>query len=226
MPSASGNAAKHNIYKKIRADIITGKKKPGERLAIDALKKQFGTSITPVRDALQMLSQEDLVTIKPRSGYYVALVTLKELNDMLELREILELAAVERAAEKIDAHQIADLEQVHAGYTDDNDETYSRYTEENRTFHYLVAKASGNHELARQVGHIHDRLARFMIIVRSGKHMIDIHGRLIEQLKAKDPAGAKKTLRKELEEARKAIMDRIMLQEASSWHLTTANQHP
>ena len=166
-----------------------------------------------------MLSQEDLVTIKPRSGYYVTLVTLKELNDMLELREIMELAAVERAADKITPQQIEALERVHAGFTDDNDETYSRYTEENHDFHYLVAKASGNDELARQIGHLHDRLARFMIIVRSGKYMADIHGRLIKRLKSRDSAGAKKTLKKELDEARRAIMDRIMQEEAGSWHL-------
>ena len=221
MPKKTGDASKHVIYKKIRADIITGKKNPGERLSIDTLKKEFGTSVTPVRDALQMLSQEDLVTIKPRSGYYIALVSLKELNDMLELRQILELASVERAAKKIDDEQIALLEKVHAGYTDDDDETYSRYTEENRNFHYLVAKASGNHELARQIGHLHDRLARFMIIVRSGKHMIDIHSRLIERVKAHDPVGAKKTLQNELDEARTAIMDKIMREEAGSWHLGT-----
>lgn len=223
MPMQSGDAAKHAIYKKIRADIITGAKKPGERLAIDLLKDEFGTSITPVRDALQMLSQEDLVTIKPRSGYYVTLVTLKELNDMLELREILEIAAVGRAAEKITGEQIAGLEKVHAGYTNDEDATYSRYTEENRTFHYLVAKASGNHELARQIGHLHDRLARFMIIVRSGKVMIDIHGRLIDRLKARDPAGARKAMQKELDQARTAIMDRIMQEEAGFWHLGVGN---
>jgi DNA-binding GntR family transcriptional regulator len=221
MPRKAGDAAKHAIYNKIRTDIITGRKKPGERLAIDLLKEEFGTSVTPVRDALQMLNQEELVTIKPRSGYYVTLVTLKELNDMLELREILELAAVQRAAEKISDDQIAGLENVHAGYTNDEDDTYSRYTEENRNFHYLVAKASGNHELARQIGHLHDRLARFMIIVRSGKYMIDIHGRLIDRLKAHDSTGAKKTLQKELEEARTAIMEKIMQEEAGSWHLGT-----
>lgn len=213
------NATKHVIYKAIKADIITGKKKPGERLLIDALKAEFGTSVTPVRDALQMLSQEDLVSIKPRSGYYVALVTLKELNDMLDLRQILELAAAERAAERITDEQIARLETIHAGYTNDEDETYSRYTEENKTFHCLVAEASGNHALARQIGHLHDRLARFVVIVRSGRYMIDIHGRLIDRLKARDSAGAKKTLHKELEEGRTAILAKVMHEEAASWHL-------
>jgi len=227
MPGKKGTAfkhTKHTIYKKIRTDIITGRKNPGERLSIDTLKKEFGTSVTPVRDALQMLSQEDLVTIKPRSGYYITLVSLKELNDMLELREILELAAIDRAAQNITDEQIAHLEKVHAGYTDDDDESYSRYTEENRNFHYLVAQASGNDELAKQVGHLHDRLARFVVIVRSGKNMIDVHGLLIDCLKARDPLGAKRTLQKELDQAKSAIMDKIMKEEASSWHMGTRNE--
>ena len=219
MPKKTGTATKHVIYKRIRTDIITGRIKAGERLSIDSLKKKFGTSVTPVRDALQMLSHEDLVTIKPRSGYYVTLVSLKELTDMIELRQILELAAVERAARDINNDQIALLEKVHEGYTDDENETYLRYTEENQNFHYLVAKASGNLELAQQIKHLHDRLARFVVIVRSGRHMIDIHGRLIERLKAHDSMGAKKTLQNELDEAKTAIMEKIMQEEAASWHL-------
>ncbi|MCP4721676.1 MAG: GntR family transcriptional regulator [Desulfobacteraceae bacterium] len=223
MPGKTGDATKHTIYQRIRAEIITGKKKPGERLSIDILKNEFGTSVTPVRDALQMLSQEDLVTIKPRSGYYITLVSLKELNDMLELRQILELAAVERAAEKISDEQIAILEKVHAGFTTDDDANYSRYTQENKNFHFLVAQASGNHELARQLGHLHDRLARFMIIVRSGEIMSNVHDRLIDRLKAHDPVGAKKAIQKELDEARTRIMDKIMQEEAGSWHLGMGN---
>lgn len=223
MPGKTGDATKYRIYKRIRAEIITGKKKPGERLSIDILKKEFGTSVTPVRDALQMLSQEDLVTIKPRSGYYITLVSLKELNDMLELRQILELAAVERAAEKISDEQIALLEKVHAGFTTDDDTNYSRYSEENKNFHYLIAQASGNHELAKQIEQLHDRLARFMIIIRSGKIMSDVHGRLINRLKAHDPAGAKKAIQKELDEARLRIMDKIMQEESGSWHLGMGN---
>ncbi len=221
MPGKIGTANKHVIYQKIRTDIITGKKKPGERLSIDQLKDVFGTSVTPVRDALQMLSQEDLVTIKPRSGYYITLVSLKELNDMLDLREILELAAVERAAEKITDEQIHLLEKAHAGFTNDDDETYYRYTEENKNFHCLVAKASGNQELARLVSRLHDRMGRYMMIVRPGKYMVEMHGRLIKRLKAHDAAGAKKTLQKELISGKKIVMDRIMQEEADSWHIGT-----
>lgn len=217
------DAAKHSIYHQIRTEIITNRKKPGERLSIDLLKTQFGTSVTPVRDALQMLSQEDLVTIKPRSGYYVTLVTLKQLNDMLDLRAILELAAVERAAEKITDTQIAHLEKVHAGYTNDEDESYARYTLENRNFHTLIAETSGNRELAQQIAHIHDRLARFVVLSKTGKQMIHTHGILVERLKAHDAPGALKAMQKELIDGKRLIMDRIMEEEANYWHLGTSS---
>ncbi len=224
MTGKKGNAVKDDIYQTVRNDIITGRKKPGERLSIDQLKEEFGTSVTPVRDALQMLSQEEFITIKPRSGYYVTVVTLKQLTDMLDFRQVLELAALERAVERITDEEIAALEHVHAGFTDDKDETYSRYTEENKRFHCLIAQASGNQELAHQVDRIHDRLARYMLVVRPAKYMDEMHGQLIEKLKARDSNGAKKSLLKELINGRNVIMERIMQEEADTWHLGTGGK--
>src|SRR5512135_2999893 len=98
---SSHDTSKSKAHKELRRSIIMGARKPGERLSLDELAKAYNTSITPLRDALHMLSQEGLVTIKPRSGYYVSRTTLKELRELFELREILELAAVERAAKRI-----------------------------------------------------------------------------------------------------------------------------
>ncbi|HCY85147.1 MAG TPA: hypothetical protein DHV36_08440 [Desulfobacteraceae bacterium] len=219
MAAKPTDAAKLTIYNSIRAEIISGERKPGERLSIDLLKEKFGTSVTPVRDALQMLSQEELITIKPRSGYYVTLVTLKELNDMMDLRGILELAVVERVVKKITDDQIRTLEDIHKGITDDKTESFIRYTDENRKFHVMLAEFSGNHELALQVGHLHDRLARFMVMSNPGTEMIDIHFRMLERLKARDLGGAIKAMQKELANGKYLIMERIMEEEASFWHL-------
>ena len=215
----TGRATKQQIHAALRGEIILGHRKPGERLAVDDLKSRFGTSVTPVRDALQMLSQEGLITIKPRSGYFVTRITLKELSDMLELREILEVAAVERAAETITAAQLTALSKVHAGYAGDDDGAYTRYTDENRQFHYLLAQASGNQELARTLRRLHDRLARFMVIRKAGKHLENIHKGLIDRLAARDVAGAKKAILEEVRNSRLAILDRIMQEEAAHWHV-------
>lgn len=217
--TVKGRTAKKDIYHILRTEILNGKRKPGERLAIDALKAEFGTSVTPVRDALQMLNQEALITIKPRSGYFVSRITLKELRDMLDLREILEIAAIERAAKSISAEQIEALRNVHAGYTGDDEVSYTRYTDENKSFHCMVAKASENMELAAALAHLLDRLARFMVIRHAGKELMNIHGPLIQCLEAHDAQGAKKLLFEELTHTRYAIMDRVMQEEAAFWHL-------
>jgi GntR family transcriptional regulator, rspAB operon transcriptional repressor len=213
------HTSKNQIYTTLRTEIILGHRKPGERMAVDDLTARFGTSVTPVRDALQMLNQEGLITIKPRSGYFITQITLKALRDMLELREILEVAAVERAAVTITDDQVAALRNVHAGYTGDDDQAYTRYTDENRRFHYLLAQASGNQELALALRTLHDRLARFMVLRRAGKSLEDIHARLIARLEAHDVSGARKAILEEVGESRQAIMDRIMQEEAAHWHV-------
>jgi DNA-binding GntR family transcriptional regulator len=211
--------SKTKIYRYVRRSIIMGHCKPGERLDVDELARLHDTSVTPVRDALQMLSQDGLVTIKPRSGYFVARITLKELRDMLELRKILELSAIERAAIRITDRQIAELRSVHAGYTGDDDESYDRYTDENRHFHFLLAQASGNQELSAMVAHLHDRLSRFMVLRHAGKSQEVTHGHVVDALQARDVDAARQALLEDIDNAREAILDMVMEEEAGAWHL-------
>jgi DNA-binding GntR family transcriptional regulator len=223
-PRSPTQTSKREIYTALKNEIITGVRRPGDRLAIDDLKAGFGTSVTPVRDALQMLSQEGLITIKPRAGYFVTRVTLKELRDMLELREILEVAAVARAAKVITEAQLEALQEIHAGYTGDGDRAYARYTDENRHFHFLLAQASGNQALAMAVRSLHDRLARFMVIRQAGADLESIHTRLIDRLRARDLAGATQAILAEMRHSQTAIMDRVMQAGAASWHVGTGDR--
>jgi len=213
------DTSKSRAYKQLRRSIIMGRCKPGERLNLGDLTKIYNTSITPLRDALQMLAQEGLVTIKPRSGYFVSRTTLKELRELFDLREILELAAIERAAPRISDECIQQLEHVHAGYTGDDDESYDRYTDENRHFHFLIAEASGNHELAETLGRLHDRLARFMVLRGAGKTQEHTHAHIIKALRARDVAAARQAMLDEIAETRDTILDRVIQADGASWHL-------
>jgi DNA-binding GntR family transcriptional regulator len=207
------------IYKKMRRSIIMGRRESAERLNVEAIAREYNTSVMPVRDALQMLSHEGLVVIKPRSGYFVTTITLKQLRDLLDVRRILELSAIERAALRISPEQIQELQIVHVGYTGDDDESYDRYTDENRRFHYLVAKAGGNNELADLVAKLHDQLARFMVMRRAGKTMEITHKKIIEALKAHDAETARQSLLDDIDRAHEAILDNILEEDSESWHL-------
>jgi GntR family transcriptional regulator, rspAB operon transcriptional repressor len=212
---------KNQAYRSLRRAIIMGHLRPNEKLNIQQLAESYGASITPVRDALHMLGHEGLVTIKPRSGYFVTKTTLKELRDMLELREILEIAAATLAAQRIREEDIQKLDSVHAGYSGDDDESYDRYTEENRTFHFLIAEASGNQQLAEALGHLHDRLARFMVLRHGGLSQIETHATIVAALRTRDVDAARQAVLNEITETRDRILERAMDEGAATWHIDT-----
>ena len=224
MERVTKQTSKNKIYTELRRSIIMGHRQGNERLDIQALAKSYRSSITPIRDVLHMLAQEGLVTIKSRSGYFVTNVTFKELRDLLELRQILEVAAIERAVEHITDKQIDQLERVHAGYTGDDDISYDRYTDENRRFHYIIAEASGNSELAIMLGHLHDRLARFMVLRHAGATQDKTHARIIETLRARDVAAARQAMLDEITETRDTMLDRVMRKEGANWEMGTTNK--
>jgi DNA-binding GntR family transcriptional regulator len=166
-----------------------------------------------------MLMQEGLVTSKPHAGFYVAQVTLKELRDMLELREILEVAAVERATRRISEEQLEELERVHAGYAGDDDLSRDRYITENRRFHYLIARASGNQELAVTLRRLHDRLARFFVFVHTGDEIEKRHARLIEAIRARNVEVATQTILDEVDETKEITLEHVIQQDGVAWYV-------
>jgi DNA-binding GntR family transcriptional regulator len=143
--------------------------------------------------------------------------TLKQLRDLLDLRQVLEIAAIEEPAGHIQDDQIAELTRVHAGYTGDDDEAYDRYTDENRQFHYRLARASGNNELAETVGRLHDRLARFMVLRHAGKTMELTHQKIIDALKTHDVEAARQALLDDINETYSLIMDKVIQEESEVW---------
>ena len=218
-PTMLPGTSKSRVYMQLRRSVITGRYSPDKRLRLNELAKIYNTSTSPLRDALHMLAQEGLITIKPRSGYFVSHTTLKELRDLFELREILELAAVERAAPRISEDYLDKLEHVHAGYTGDDEASYDRYTDENRRFHVLIAEASGNDELAETLSHLHDRLTRFMALCGAGEIQPRIHAGLMEALRKHDTELARQAILTETTATQQAILDRVIQEDGASWHL-------
>jgi len=101
----------------------------------------------------------------------------------------------------------------------DDDFSYDRYTDENRRFHTLVAQASGNFELVEMIGHLHDRLARFMVYRHAGESQEVTHGRIIKALAARDLHAARQSLLEDIDTSRDAILDFILSDEADSWEI-------
>ena len=115
--------------------------------------------------------------------------------------------------------QLEELEQVHTGYTGNDDESYERYMEENRRFHCLIAQASGNRELADALGLLHDRLVRFMVLSHMGETLESRHLKLIKVLHSRDVLAARQAMLDEVNETREAILECVIEEEGAFWRL-------
>ena len=85
------------VFNTLREAILKGDLKPGERLMELQLASKLGVSRTPIREAIRMLEQEGLAVTMPRRGAEVAKMTLKDMEDVLEIRDALDELAVRLA---------------------------------------------------------------------------------------------------------------------------------
>ena len=98
------------VCEALRAAIQSGELPPGERLMEIPLAEELGVSRTPIREAIRKLEQEGFVVMIPRRGTYVADITLKDINQVFEIRSSLEELAASLASERITPDELEELE--------------------------------------------------------------------------------------------------------------------
>jgi DNA-binding GntR family transcriptional regulator len=136
-------------YKAILRDILSCNFQPGSQVAQSELVEHYEFGITPVREALKRLEYEGYVRSIPRYGYLITSITMKDVEELYELRLILENAAVRQAVLNASDKQLDHIKALaNFSYVFKNEETYLHFLEENTEFHHAIAMASGNQRLA------------------------------------------------------------------------------
>ena len=134
------------VREAIQHAIVTGALAPGERLRAEALAHRFGTSRTPVREALLSLEAEGLVAIAPHRGAVVRAFDAADLVELYELRAVIEPYAAARAQLASSSASVASSMRCAAragACGDDVDEQIAL----NEAFHRLVIGAAGSPRL-------------------------------------------------------------------------------
>ena len=85
---------------KIKKLIINLELKLGQRIDIKELANRFNISQTPIREALSLLVKDELLEYKPRQGYYVVNLSYHDIEEIYELRELIECFALKQALKK------------------------------------------------------------------------------------------------------------------------------
>ncbi|MFY1655931.1 GntR family transcriptional regulator [Micromonospora sp. WMMD1274] len=155
----------------LRAAIVAGSLRPDSIYSVPMLAERFGVSPTPVREAILDLAKEGLVTIAKNKGFRVKDLTEKELDDITQIRELLEIPIVADQAGRLTADQLKDLRAlaghiVSAAMRGD----LVSYIESDNAFHLTLLGAAENVRLVETVSDLRNRTRLYGLdaLVKSG----------------------------------------------------------
>ena len=150
------------VYEELKREILVGEIAPGTRMMEIELADEMGVSRTPVREAIRKLEKEGLVTIEPRKGAYASDVSIKDMVDVLEVREDLEAMAAAMAAQKVNKDEKQALIEATMQY---KEAVESERTEDiircDEKFHQLIVNCSGNKTLVQLFSQVQELALRF-----------------------------------------------------------------
>ncbi|AJY48173.1 transcriptional regulator [Martelella endophytica] len=136
------------VYYRLRGEILSCKLEPGLEISEAELAERFEVSKTPVREALATLRQEGLVRTFPRRGYQITPITFGDMNELFDLRTMLEAGAAELACERITEEELSHLRALaEVVYDQAESPTIDKFIAANTDFHLAIARASGNQRL-------------------------------------------------------------------------------
>ncbi len=205
----------------IRQAIIDGRVAPGQRLKEEELAQQLGISRTPVREALLVLQTEGLVEASPNRGATVRSYELSDLEDMYELRALLEGNAARWAATRIDAgglqrlrESCARFEKLVAG------SNVNELVAENALFHDTILAAAGSERLAGMVRQVIATPLVYKSYIwyspEQAAASYHYHRQLTNALERRDPSRAEFIMREHVYEARDVLAHHMETESAET----------
>lgn len=178
------------VYQAIKADIVNLVYGENQMLSEKMMADKYEVSKTTAREALSLLCQDGYLIKYPSRGYFVKSVCLKEYQDIIELRLLIEVGAIDQIVEKASDEELRAL----YGILDLKPASHENFHELNRAFHYEVAKLTGNQRLADTVYELVCSTSRPASYRNFGKPVEELQGfhrMIIDALIARDKAGAK-----------------------------------
>lgn len=187
------------IYAALKKAIFEGRYKPQDRIAISDIAKEFGISLSPVRDAIKRLEAESLIKFKPHTGGVVTHLQMEDVEKIYPIRMAIEGLAVRLAAQKINSETIADLEkQVQEMEDSLNQKKYEDLYKQNEKFHVTICSACENEYLDK----IFSILLNFYYIIPRiftlmpsiAEQALQGHKEILDALKKRDGAEAERII--------------------------------
>jgi DNA-binding GntR family transcriptional regulator len=196
-------------YRHLKTAIVSVQTTPGTPLNEQQIAGRLGMSRTPVREALRRLEQEGLVVRHPRRGVVVAPLSMQDVLEIWQLREILEPAACRLAVGRLDPVALAGLERTLSALVgrEPRLEDYERHHQADVALHRLIAQATGNARLFQILEALTGRIARVRMAHSPTRfrRALREHLDILAALRRGDPEVAAEVMRVHLANARAGL---------------------
>jgi len=196
------------VVETLRAAIISGEMQPGVVYSAPALAAQFGVSPTPVREAMMHLANEGLIAVARNKGFRVIEPSDRDLDEILELRQLLEVPTVGRIAEEgADPRALAHAQEL-AGETvaAARARDITRHITADIAFHSALLALAGNAQLVAVVSALRSKSRLFGLAFPERSNWLlaisEEHVRIVELVGARDADGARRLMREHLAHVR------------------------
>jgi len=182
------------IVQAITTAIVERRLMPGTKLAEQPIADIFKVSRTLVRQALNQLSRDHLVTLEPARGAFVAQPSVQEARQVFEVRAMIEAAMMRQLCARITDAQIAELRR----HLRDEQDAVARTDVTGRTrlladFHVVLARMLGNEVLAQLLADLLSRCSLIALMYQSShsaEHSQDEHVAIVDALERRDARAA------------------------------------
>lgn len=203
LKGVSRDTLRGRVYGELRGAIMKGMFEPGQALTVRGLAEAFGTSPTPVREALQQLVAENALIAEPNRSYRIPRVTKEIFLDLRDTRAELEGLAAEKAALRITPAEIRKLEHLIERMSRAiTGQDRKAYLAANEDFHFVIYESARAPVLLRtirtlwlQIGPTLNVLFRNLDLVEG---LQDQHHAALAAFNSRDPAAARAAVRDDI----------------------------
>lgn len=199
------------VCESLREAIRSGVLKPGERIMEIQLAEELGVSRTPVREAIRKLELEGYVVMMPRRGTYVASMSIRDINEIFEIRTALESLSNGLAADHITDDELEHLQRllvIIGGYIKEGN--IEKIVETDIEFHDLMYHAARNERLVGIISNLRDQLTRFRTLSMSYpgrlEETLEEHRLIVEAIASGDRKAASKAAERHMENSEKTLL--------------------
>lgn len=198
---------REQVTRALRAAIIAGELVPGEVYSAPVLGERFGVSATPVREAMLDLVRENLVETVPNKGYRVTVVGDGDLDDITELRLLIEPVLTAKATPLIPAADFPALRELADAIVDGAAAgDLIAYTEADRAFHLALLSYAGNGRACTAIGELRANTRLFGLASLAERGLLADsareHHTILDAVEARDSVRVKQLMRAHISQTR------------------------